>query len=112
MARVKKDLSELRKAVENCEPAKRELATKLLNQLEFMEDLLKELKDAIKRDGAVIEGKNGNGFIVKSEHPASKAYSTLIGKFNAMSKTVCDMVLDDRKAESDELMDFLGGDKR
>ncbi|MFR2194843.1 MAG: hypothetical protein ACLS5M_10080 [Ruminococcus sp.] len=42
MAKIKKNLSELRKAVDSCEPAKRELGIKLLDQLEYMENLLSE----------------------------------------------------------------------
>ena len=111
MAKIKKNLSELRKAVDSCEPAKRELGIKLLDQLEYMENLLSEKK--IKAEGAIIEATNGNGFTVKTEHPASKAYATLIGKYNAMAKTVEDIILDSlQKSEGDELLEFLGGAKR
>ena len=112
MGRPRKNLSELRKAVEICEPARRELGEKLLDQLEFMEKLLNDYQKKIKKEGAVIEATNGNGFTVKSEHPASKAYTALIGKFNAMSKSVEDLVLSGCKQESDELIDFLNGDKQ
>lgn len=113
MAKIKKNLSELRKAVDNCEPAKRELGIKLLDQLEYMENLLSEYQKKTKAEGAIIEATNGNGFTVKTEHPASKAYATLIGKYNAMAKTVEDIILDSlQKSEGDELLEFLGGAKR
>ena len=48
MAKIKKNLSELRKAVDSCEPAKRELGIKLLDQLEYMENLLSEYQKKIK----------------------------------------------------------------
>ena len=92
---------------------KRELGIKLLDQLEYMEDLLSEYQKKIKAEGAIIEATNGNGFTVKTEHPASKAYAALIGKYNAMAKTVEDIILDSlQKSEGDELLEFLGGAKR
>ena len=109
MAKIKKNLSELRKAVDSCEPAKRELGIKL----EYMENLLSEYQKKTKAEGAIIEATNGNGFTVKTEHPASKAYATLIGKYNAMAKTVENIILDSlQKSEGDELLEFLGGAKR
>ena len=112
MPRAKKNLKELRKAVENCEPARKELGLKLVEQLEFMESTLNEYQERIKKDGAIIEGVNGNGFTVKSEHPASKAYTALIGRFNQMAKTVEDIVIgDDKSTQNDELIDFITGGK-
>lgn len=51
MAKIKKNLSELRKAVDSCEPAKRELGIKLLDQLEYMENLLSEYQKKNKSRG-------------------------------------------------------------
>ena len=74
---------------------------------------MKQAKDLRKAEGAIIEATNGNGFTVKTEHPASKAYATLVGKYNAMVKTVEDIILDSlQKSEGDELLEFLGGAKR
>ena len=50
MAKIKKNLSELRKAVDSCEPAKRELGIKLLDQLDYMENLLSEYQKKIKAE--------------------------------------------------------------
>ena len=113
MAKTKKNLSELRKAVDSCEPAKRELGIKLLDQLEYMEDLLSEYQKKIKAEGAII---NIPSIIVTGGvMDAGPDLLTLeqIGKYNAMAKTVEDIILDSlQKSEGDELLEFLGGAKR
>lgn len=83
MAKTKKNLSELRKAVDSCEPAKRELGIKLLDQLEYMEDLLSEYQKKIKAEGAIIEATNGNGFTVISTHTLTWSVTPCVAKICA-----------------------------
>ena len=70
MAKIKKNLSELRKAVDSCEPAKRELGIKLLDQLEYMENLLSEYQKKIKAEGAII--KRQTAMVLLSRQSTSK----------------------------------------
>ena len=111
MTKKKPKISELKKVAKNCDPALKELSLKAIDELEFMENTLFEYRKKIQEDGAIIETMNGNGFVVKQEHPASKAYTALIGRYNQMIKTVSSILLDDNKSGNDELMEFLGGKK-
>ena len=72
---------------------------------------LNKLEKQVQQDGAIITAVNGNGFDVMSEHPAQKSYNTMIGRYNAMVKTLVDMI-PDGKGEADELMSFLSGDAK
>ncbi len=85
---------------------RRDLAQKLVNRAVFMEKTLKKLEKQVKEEGAVISCKNGNGFDTTMEHPAQKSYNTMIGKYNALMKTIIDMI-PEKIGGDDELMDFI-----
>ena len=98
-----------KEAVELVGEAHRELAKKLYKRICFMDETLNELEKQVKEEGAIITTTNGNGFDVMSEHPAQKSYNTMIGRYNAMVKSLVDMI-PSGKSDKDVLMDFLGGD--
>ncbi len=84
------------------------IAKKLLEQISFMEKTLKKLQKQISSDGAIIEAKNGNGFTVKTEHPAQKSYNTMIGRYNAVVKTFIELV-PSSAPKDDEFLGFIKG---
>lgn len=98
-----------KEAVELVSEAHRELAKKLYKRICFMDKTLNDLEKQVREEGAIITTVNGNGFDVMTEHPAQKSYNTMIGRYNAMVKSLVDMI-PSGEADSDELMDFLGGD--
>jgi hypothetical protein len=98
-----------KEAIELVDKSHRELAKKLYKRICFMDKTLNQLEQQVKQDGAVITTVNGNGFDVMTEHPAQKSYNTMIGRYNAMVKSLVDMIPSEGKTESDELMNFLGG---
>ncbi len=103
MAQKTKTLKSLIKLVdENQKP----ILKKLIDRALHMEKTLLELENKVKEEGAVIETTNGNGFRVLSEHPAQKSYNSMIGRYNALMKTILDS-LPKGEEEADELMEFL-----
>lgn len=108
--RQKPKATELKKSIKSLPLAEKEIAEKLLYRMEFIEDTLDELEQRIQKDGAVITAVNGNGFETTTEHPAQKSYNIMIGKYNALVKTLMDM-LPKEDSESDLLMEFLAGAK-
>lgn len=101
--------SELRKFKGFCRSLGRDrknIATKLCQKAAFMEVTLEELQDRINKEGAIVEEKNGNGFVVKQENPAQKSYNTMIKNYNAIIKTLADM-MPEGAAANDELMKFV-----
>lgn len=98
-----------KEAVELVSEAHRELAKKLYKRICFMDKTLNDLEKQVREEGAIITTVNGNGFDVMTEHPAQKSYNTMIGRYNAMVKSLVDMI-PSGKTDEDELMDFIGGD--
>lgn len=103
---TKEDLENLRTAIEGLDENKRTIAKKALSCLEFMEDTLKKLERKVKKEGAVVTTINGNGFEVTAENPAQKSYTALVGKYNAMLKTLIDL-LPSEGTENNTLIDFV-----
>ena len=98
-----------KEAVELVSEAHRELAKKLYKRICFMDKTLNDLEKQVREEGAIITTVNGNGFDVMTEHPAQKSYNTMIGRYNAMVKSLVDMI-PSGKTDEDELMGFIGGD--
>lgn len=88
---------------------KRTFAEKLVDKLMFMERTLKQLEKRIREDGAIIEGKNGNGFEVVQENPAQKTYNTMIKNYNATAKMLIDMLPESIEVVGDEFTRYLEG---
>lgn len=104
----KKELAELKKSIGLIGENKRAFARKLYGRIEFMDETLNELEQKIKDDGPIVEGVNGNGFKVMQEHPAQKSYNVMVGKYNAMVKTIIDLIPENVE-EGDDLMNFIRG---
>lgn len=103
---IKKDISKYKKIFKDLDGDKKIFAEKLYTQLAFMDATLKELKEQIETEGAVITGVNGNGFEVTSEHPAQKSYNAIIKNYNTVMKSLIDL-LPEKQREDDELMSFI-----
>lgn len=102
-------LGKYRKIFKNIDKDKKIFIEKLFTEAVFMEITLMELQEKIKEEGAVTTAKNGNGFEVTQEHPATKSYNTMIRNYNGIMKTLLENVPEDTK--DDELMLFIGKGK-
>lgn len=88
---------------------KRTFAEKLVDKLTFMERTLKQLEKRIREDGAVVKGKNGNGFEVVQENPAQKTYNTMIKNYNSTARMLIDLLPENIEVVEDEFTKFLEG---
>jgi len=86
---------------------RRTFAEKLLTKMFFMEQTLRKLETDIRKNGAVIETTNGNGFQVVQENPAQKTYNTMVKNYNATVKILIDMLPDSIEKTGDEFTEFL-----
>lgn len=84
-------------------------AKKWIDELLFMQKLLKELQRDIVKNGSVITATNGNGFEVRTENPAVKSYNTTIRNYNATLNHLIDIIPEE--AASDALSVFLNKNK-
>ena len=90
--RIKKEYAKLSKLYTGLAPNKRQLADGLIGNAAFITVTLEDLQDQINREGAVIEQKNGNGFLSRMEHPAQKSYNVMVNRYNAIIKTLADLL--------------------
>lgn len=104
----KRSLAKIRKIIKLVDDNHRPIAENIFERLQFMVETLYCLEEQITDEGAVIRNINGNGFETISEHPAQKSYNTMIGRYNALVKTIIDMVPDGAK-QSDEFIEFVSG---
>lgn len=114
MTRGKKtDLKELKKIIKKLPEGKIELASDMFKRLSFMAQTLDDLQKQIEEEGAIVTAVNGNGFEVTSEHPAHKAYTTLIARYNPLCKALDEIISNgtNEAKEADSLMNFLRRDE-
>lgn len=105
---IKQEINKYKKIFAKIDEEKQPFAERLYKQAAFMEVTLQELQDRVKENGAIVEGMNGNGFVVCSENPAQKSYNIMIKNYNATIKALVDMLPKEEK-ESDELLNFISG---
>ncbi|MBQ8933919.1 MAG: hypothetical protein IJ061_06515 [Lachnospiraceae bacterium] len=72
-----------------------------------MEQTLRKLETDIRKNGAVIETTNGNGFQVVQENPAQKTYNTMVKNYNATVRLLLDMLPESIEKTGDEFTEFL-----
>lgn len=111
MGERNQNIKGLKELLELMDENRKPVAEKLLSRIKFMDTTLNKLQTQIKREGAVIEALNGNGFKTKTEHPAQKSYNTMIGRYNALVKTFIDLIPVGSSGE-DEFLKFLNGDEK
>ena len=104
----KTGLSQIEKALETIPENKKIFAEKLYKRIKFMDKTLDDLQKKIKKEGPIIEAKNGNGFTVLTENPAQKSYTSMMGKYNTSVKNLLDLIPNDVGVD-DELMSFIKG---
>ena len=100
------NLEKIKDSIDQIGESKKPIARMLLARAEFMQNTLVDLEKIINAEGAVTTAVNGNGFCVTSEHPAQKSYNTMIGRYNAVLKTILD-ILGESNTERDELLEFI-----
>lgn len=90
--RIGQEYERLAKLYAGLPANKRELVEGLISNAAFMAVTLEDLQAQITEEGAVIEQKNGNGFLSKMEHPAQKSYNTMVNRYNATIKVLGEML--------------------
>lgn len=113
--RNKTDFEGLKDFIKDLPCGKSKIAEDIIKRLSFMTETMDGLQKQIEKEGAVVKAVNGNGFEVMSEHPAHKAYTTLIGRYNPLCKTLAEILgeaANGAEKESDALMNFLRRDKK
>lgn len=104
MSRKKNPLKEL---LERVPEDKHIVGEKLVEELLFMEETLKRLKNQIREQGELEHFQQGKQDFMR-ESPALKAYNSTVQKYGALYKQLSDIV--GKSAEADKtnpIYDFL-----
>ncbi len=108
MSKSKAKFSKVSKIIKELPEDKKQIAEDMLKRLKFMANTLDELQEQIESEGAVINAINGNGFEVMTEHPAHRAYTTLVSRYNPLCKSLVEIVSEPSiEKENDSLLSFL-----
>ena len=99
--------TEIKQYYKDLPEERRTFAEKLLTKMFFMEQTLRKLETDIRKNGAVIETSNGNGFQVVQENPAQKTYNTMVKNYNATVRLLLDMLPESIEKTGDEFTEFL-----
>ena len=91
-ARILKELDKLRTLFHDLPQSKLDLCAKLIQNAAFMAVDLEDLQEQIIKEGPVVESTNGNGFLVKNEHPAQKSYNTMIARYTGLISKLAEML--------------------
>lgn len=106
---VKREIDRLTKLYQDVERSRRLTVKGLIEEAAFMKSTLKELKCEIDKNGPIDEMPQGDYSILR-EHPALKAYNTMVQRYNAAIKQLTDLLPKEvQKEESDGFDEFVGG---
>lgn len=109
----KKELSKLNRIFKSLPANKQKMAEGLKAQAAFMVATLTELQEIINQEGPVELFEQGSQRLLR-EHPAVKAYNTMVRNYATVCKALFDLLPNNEKTETaaDELMEFVKGMKK
>lgn len=108
---IKKELNKLGKIFEDIDKDRKPFADRLIQQCAFMLTTLNELQETLNEQGSIELFVNGKQEMLR-EHPAAKTYNAMVKNYNSTIKQLLDMLPEGNKTEKDELLEFLGRDKK
>lgn len=104
---ISADMKKVEKLLQDIPEDRRAIGQGLYNELVFMQNTLKKLKEQVEEEGAVSMFKQGKQEFLR-EHPALKAYNTTIQRYNLIYKQFIELLPRiDGNNQSDELLDFI-----
>lgn len=106
---VKKEVTRLKKILKDIDKNKKDSAEGLIQEASFMRATLQELKELIDSNGPIDEMQQGEYSILR-EHPALKAYNTMIQRYTTVCKELFNLLPKEiQKDVSDGFDEFVGG---
>lgn len=104
---VSTDMRKLKKLLKDIPEDRQPIAQGLYNELVFMQNTMKHLKQQVEEEGGVSLFKQGKQEFLR-EHPALKAYNTTIQRYSLIYKQLMDLLPPpEMKQPSDPLLDFI-----
>ena len=101
---VKREVARLSNLYRDIEKNRRLSAKGLIEEAAFMRATLKELKEAIDKDGPIDEMPQGEYSILR-EHPALKSYNTMVQRYSSVIKQLTDLLPKEVKVVEEDVFD-------
>ena len=99
------NLNELKEAIEKLTDARKDTATKLFTEIQFLERTLVKLREDVDERGAVVRTAR-----TVKESPAMKMYNTTIQRYSLLFKQIIDLFPPPvKEATADPLLEFAAG---
>lgn len=98
---VKREAARLTKLFKDIERVRRLSTNGLIEEAAFMKATLIELKIEIDKDGPIDEMSQGEYSILR-EHPALKAYNTMVQRYAGTLKQLTDLLPKEVQQEKDD----------
>ena len=92
--------------IEKLEEDRKELATSLLKELEFMNCTLESLKESVAKDGVITKMCQGK-YDIERANPALNQYNVLIKNYASCIKQLNDLLPKDISGTDDDLDEFI-----
>ena len=83
--------AELKRILEKIPQEKREVAARYADELIFMQETLKDLKERIRKEGTIEHFVQGSQNFTR-ESPALKGYNNTLKQYNSTFKQLCDLL--------------------
>lgn len=107
--KINNEIRRLTSIFKDIEKNKRLTSKGLIEEASFMKATLEELKAAIDINGPIDEMSQGDYTILR-EHPALKAYNTMVQRYTTVIKQLSDLLPKEIIREiSDGFDEFVGG---
>lgn len=104
---ISTDMMKVKKLLKEIPEDRKPIAQGLYEELVFMQNTMKNLKEQVETDGAVSMFKQGKQEFLR-EHPALTAYNKTIQRYTQVYKQFIDLLpVADEKDAQDPLIDFL-----
>ena len=103
---IKKNFRKLNRIFKFLDKDRRLVAEKLCRKAAFMDVTLDEMQRQITAEGYIITATNGNGFEVRTDHPAMKTYNTMIKNYTAVIKQLAELLPEAPEA-ADDIISFM-----
>lgn len=103
--KIKAEKEKLETIYEDIKGQKRKIAKNLIDEVAFLRVVLSELKETIKKEGAVDIMPQGE-YSIKREAPAVQTYNKLIQKYVSLTKELIKLLPAEKSPKDRELDSF------
>ena len=108
-ARIKREAKRLTKQFAEIDEKNKTLAVPLIQNAAFMKATLEDLQEIVNEEGLIDEYQNGSAQHGMKQSAALQGYNTLVKNYNAVIKTLAQILLQAAQERGSTLGDMMAG---